>query len=203
MIRSFSRPYTSHDRIATVTQFDTAMFIQRYFMHCLDCQFCHDSCCSYGATIDIENVKRLEARAPELEAYLGVSRDRWFTDEYAPDSDYVGGQYTRTQVVATPRGNRCVFLNRGKRGCGIHSFCLDNGLDYHDLKPMVCWFFPIMYDHGLLRPAHELQTGELICIDQGETLYRASRSEIAYYFGDELIAELDRIEAEPLNSLAN
>ena len=36
----------------------------------------------------------------------------------------------------------CVFRNAAGRGCTIHAYCLEQGLDYHLLKPMVSVLFP-------------------------------------------------------------
>jgi hypothetical protein len=80
----------------------------------------------------------------------------------------------------------------------IHSFALDNGLDYHDLKPMVSVLFPVTFDEGLLHPAAEIDDGSLQCAGDGPTLYRGVRSEIPWYFGHDLVAELDAIEAAVL-----
>ncbi len=199
MRRPLSKSYRSRDGVTAVTELDTDIFTQRYFRACLDCTFCDDVCCSFGATLDPDNVQRLEAHAPTLEAYIGVPREKWFTGTYSADSDYVGGQYTRTQVESARGGTRCVFLNKNKRGCGIHSYCLDNGINYHELKPIVCWVFPVTFDHGLLRPSFEVLEHSLVCMDQGDTLYQASRDEIGYYFGAELVAELDNIAGEALS----
>lgn len=90
-------------------------------------------------------------------------------------------------------------MNRDKRGCAIHSYCLENGLDYHEFKPAVCWQWPIFFEDGLLFPAVEVRDDDLICLHQGLTLYRASRGELGYYFGESLIAELDALEARILS----
>ncbi len=187
MILELSKTYVTRDGVGMASRIDSDVFVKRYFTYCLQCNFCHDVCCSHGATVDIENVARLEQIAPQLEAAIGVPRDQWFTGEYTLDKHYAGGQYTRTQV----RDGRCVFLNKDQRGCSIHTYCLENNLDYHDLKPSVCWQWPIFFENGLLFPAIEVREGELICLHQGPTLYQASRSELNYYFGSELVAELD------------
>lgn len=201
MIRQLRKTYMTRDQAASITQVDTDIFVQRYFRQCLDCTFCFDSCCTYGATVDPENVARIEAHAPALEAYMSIPREQWFTHDYTADAEYVGGRYTRTTVKKTPNGNRCVFLNTDKRGCGIHSFCLESGLDYHEVKPIACWLFPVTFEFSLLRPSHEILERILVCMDQGDTLYQSSRDEIAYYFSAELIAELDQLaldQAAPL-----
>jgi hypothetical protein len=76
----------------------------------------------------------------------------------------------------------------------IHSYALGRGLDYHEIKPMVCSLFPVTFDYGLLHPSNEIVDRSLQCIDDGPTLYRGVRDEIAYYFGAELVAELDALE---------
>ncbi len=203
MIRALSQSYTSIDSAVTITRVVPDIFNQRYFTYCLDCTFCYDVCCSYGADVSADNVTRIEAHAPALEAYLDIPREKWFTGVMTDDPEFAGGRHTRTQVKQTPRGNRCVFLNRETRGCGIHSYCLENGLDYHTLKPLVCWLFPITFDNGQLQPSLEIVEHSLICMDQGPTLYRASRSELETYFGSGLVAELDHLERETLPTSAS
>jgi hypothetical protein len=79
----------------------------------------------------------------------------------------------------------------------IHSYAIERGLDYHDLKPMVSALFPATFDDGLLHPSNEIVDRSLQCIDDGPTVYRGIRSEIAWYFGEALVAELDALEASP------
>jgi hypothetical protein len=84
------------------------------------------------------------------------------------------------------------------RGCQIHAFAATRGTDYHDLKPMVCTLFPCTFDGGLLHPSNEILDKTLQCIDDGPTLYQGVRDEIAWYFGAELVAELDAFERDAL-----
>ncbi len=157
----------------------------------MQCSYCHDSCCQYGVDVDAVNVARLQAHAPDLEHFTGVPRDRWFTGEWTSDSELPGGRHTRTRV----EDGACVFRSREGRGCSIHSYALARGVDYHELKPMVSALFPITFDDGLLHPSTEIVDGSLQCSGDGPTLYQGVRSEIAWYFGDTLAAELDALNA--------
>lgn len=190
VIRQLSHPYDCRGGAPVIDRVDTAIFRQRYFVYCMKCEYCHDSCCQYGADIDVENVARVEAYAPELERYTGVPRERWWTGEWTTDAEFPGGKQTRTRV----EDGACVFRNRHGRGCMLHSFALERGLDYHDLKPLVSSLFPVTFDWGLLHPSNEIRDRSLQCIDDGPTLYRGVRSEIEWYFGEGLVAELDAIE---------
>ena len=42
----------------------------------------------------------------------------------------------------------------------------------------------------------EFDEGLLVCEGPGDTLYRAAREDLLYYFGPEMIAELDLFESE-------
>lgn len=190
VIRQLSHPYECRGGAPVIDRVDTAIFRQRYFVYCMKCEYCHDSCCQYGADIDVENVARVEAHAAELERYTGVPRERWWTGEWTDDTEFPGGKQTRTRV----EDGACVFRNRRGRGCMLHSFALERGLDYHDLKPLVSSLFPVTFDWGLLHPSNEISDRSLQCIDDGPTLYRGVRSEIEWYFGEGLVAELDGIE---------
>ncbi len=190
MILQLRNSYVSRYGTPSVFSVDTNIFVKRYFTHCMQCGFCQDSCCSFGVDVDINNVQRIEAHAEALEKYVGIQREDWFRRDFEADKEFPGGNYTRTQVI----NGACAFLNRKGRGCLIHSFCLQNGIDYHELKPMVSCLFPVTFDDGLLHPANDVDTNILICLGDGPTLYRGVRSEILYYFGHDLVLELDEIE---------
>lgn len=189
-----SRPYSSRRGAPIIDWVAPAIFTQRFFSRCMQCSFCHDRCCEHGADVDLGNVVRLMERARELEAYVGIPRDAWFTPEITEDGDFPGRLIRRTQV----RDGACVFLNRSGRGCRIHAFCVEQGLDYHEIKPSVCWMFPVTVDGGLLHPSAELRDRSLVCLGDGPTLYRSQREELLYNFGAELVAELDALEHRTL-----
>ncbi len=190
VIRSLSRPYACRWGVPVVDRVDTAVFVRTYFVHCMECTYCHDSCCQYGADIDAENVARVEAHAEGLERFTGVPRDRWWTGGWKDDPEFPGGRQTRTNV----EGGACVFRSRKARGCMLHSYALEKGLDYHDLKPMVSALFPVTFDGGLLHPSTEIVDRSLQCIDDGPSLYRGVRGEIEWYFDPDLVSELDEVE---------
>jgi hypothetical protein len=194
VIRALSRPYASRWGVPVVARVDTAIFAHRYFMRCMECSYCFDSCCQHGVDVDAHNVERLRAQATDLERYTGVPRDRWFSGDWREDAEFPGGRHTRTRV----EGGACVFRSRAGRGCMIHSFALERGIDYHELKPMVSVLFPVTFDEGLLHSSTEIVDRSLQCIDDGPTVYRGIREEILWYFGDALVRELDDLEAATL-----
>lgn len=171
---------------------DPAIFAYRYFTHCMSCDFCGDACCSYGVDIDVENVARIEALGPDFDVHVGVPRSKWFTRQRWNDPEFPGGAQARTRV----KDGACVFLDREKRGCKIHSYCIDKGVDYHQLKPLVSVLFPLTFEGGVLVASGEVEDKSLICGGQGPSIYEGLRGELAYYFGDALISELDSIRAQ-------
>ncbi|MGA2447180.1 MAG: hypothetical protein ABTD50_00735 [Polyangiaceae bacterium] len=187
MIHPLSRAYACRWQAPVVDRVDTAIFVRRYFTHCMECAFCHDSCCQYGADIDGNNVARLDAVSSDLERYTGVSPDRRFTGEWNDDIEFPGGRQTRTRV----EGGACVFRSLTARGCSIHSFAIARGIDYHELKPIVCILFPVTFDYGLLHCSNEVEDRSLQCYGEGPTVYEGVRSEIEWYFGADLVCELD------------
>jgi Fe-S-cluster containining protein len=189
MIHPLSHPYATRWKAPVVDRVDTAIFVRRYFTRCMDCTFCHDSCCQYGADIDGTNVARLDAVADDLERYTGVARDRRFTGEWNEDVEFPGGRQTRTRVA----DGACVFRSRTARGCAIHSFATSRGVDYHELKPLVCVLFPVTFDYGLLHCSNEIEDKSLQCYGEGPTIYEGVRGEIEWYFGAELVTELDGV----------
>jgi hypothetical protein len=174
----------------TLSSVDTAMFSLRYFQHCMACTFCHDDCCKYGVDVDLDNVARLKATDEKFKARIGYPEDQWFTSEVVADAEFPSGQHVRTQV----RDGACVFRDRIGRGCLIHSYCLEEGLDYRSLKPMVSILFPLTFDYGLLHVSNEAFDGSLICSGSGPTCYQGARDELIYYFGAALARELDALQ---------
>jgi hypothetical protein len=170
---------------------DPAIFSLRYFTHCLECGFCRDACCDHGVDIDLDNAARLKALPQDFHDRIGAPVTAWFSDEAFMDREFPGGAHLRTAV----RSGACIFRNAGGRGCAIHAYCLDRGLDYHDYKPMVSVLFPVTFEQGVLTASGEAADGSLICSGQGPSLYDGARSELGYYFGESLLAELDQLKA--------
>lgn len=173
-----------------IRQVDTEIFELRYFAECMRCGFCHDSCCQYGADVNVLERDRILAEAARIQPLVPTPADQWFTTDEESDPEYPGGRYVRTTVV----DGACVFKNRQGRGCLLHAYALREGRDYHPIKPMVCWMFPVIYDQGVLRASIDVRDG-LVCVEQGLTLYRGVRNELSHHFGPAFVAELDAIEA--------
>jgi hypothetical protein len=169
---------------------DRKIFALRYFTHCMDCGFCRDACCEHGVDIDPANAARLIALPRDFHDRIPVAADRWFTSEIVKDAEFPGGEHVRTRVV----DGACVFRNEGARGCAIHGYCLERGLDYHLYKPMVSALFPVTFEQGVLTASGEAADGSLVCSGQGPSLYDGARDELRYYFGAGLIAELDALK---------
>jgi Fe-S-cluster containining protein len=202
-----SRSYTCRFGAPVLDHLDPAIFRLTYFAECMSCTFCHDACCQYGADIEMPRVAALERYQAELEQYVGAGRESWFRDDpedvgILVEAEYPGGAYTRTQFQHLPPGRipdtdfACVFLDvaPGGRGCLIHRFALERGIDVHEIKPLVCLLFPLSFDSGKLKPAYEFEVDDLICQGPGPSLYQAAREDVRWYFGSELVAELDRLE---------
>lgn len=188
------RAFPSRDGVPAIARVDTRIFTHRYFTHCLQCGFCHDWCCSYGVDVELPRAEAILAHADALEAYTGIGRERWFEDEVESDADFPGGAARRTRV----EDGACVFLRRNGRGCQIHAFCLERGIDYHQLKSIVDCLFPVTFAGDLLCAADEVIDGDLVCMDQGPSLFRGVEPELRHYFGDECVAALAAVEARVL-----
>ncbi|PZR10727.1 MAG: hypothetical protein DI536_18770 [Archangium gephyra] len=172
--------------VPVLKQVDTDIFKLRYFGKCMQCTFCHDSCCQYGCDVNLAERDRILAVKDELKPFVKSPPEMWFKDEVKEDPEYESGKFVRSQTV----NGACVFLNPNGRGCGIHSFCLSTGRDYHRIKPSVCWLFPVTWDKGVLRPSYDVND-DLACRHTGPTLYEMSREELQVFFGDDLVKELD------------
>lgn len=184
-----SRRYTANSGAPTIASVDRAIFERRYYTQCMACGFCADSCCAHGVDVDGNVEAALMKEAPAIERYTGVPASEWFRAPAERDDDAPGGTLRRTAV----RDGYCVFHTPGGRGCMLHSYALATGRDYHVVKPMVSTLFPITFGGGALVVSDELEDGTLVCSGSGPTAYEAARAELAYYFGDSLIHELDAL----------
>jgi Fe-S-cluster containining protein len=168
---------------------DPAIFHRRYFGRCLACGFCGDACCQHGVDVAIAERDRILAQADAIEPLVGVPREEWFVPHVQADADFPGGAATRTAVL----NGGCVFLRRDARGCALHAHALAQGEDYHAIKPMVSALFPVTFGEGTLLCSEELVDGSLVCAGDGPSAYEMARGELAYYFGVELVTELDAL----------
>jgi hypothetical protein len=191
---ALGREHPSIFRAPVIRSIDTRIFALRYFTRCMSCGFCNDQCCSYGVDIDAGNAESLLALGEGFRKFVGVPDSEWFTGESVEDAEFPSGRYRRTQT----RGSHCVFHKRNGRGCLIHAYCAENGLDYHFYKPMVSILFPLTFNHGVLEPSSEVVDKSLVCSGDGPSLYEGGRSELAYFFGKGLVEELDALKANAL-----
>lgn len=169
---------------------DRRIFSLRYYQNCMGCGFCQDSCCQHGVDVDLENVARLKAAPQRFKELVGVPENDWFTTDVVADAEFPSGRHVRTRV----RNGTCVFRNAKGRGCLIHAFSLEAGLDYHLLKPIVSVLFPLTFEQGVLVACTEVLDGSLVCSGAGPSSYDGVREELRYYFGDGLVAELDALK---------
>ena len=184
------RAFPSRYGAPTITRVDRDVFRVTYFTHCLQCTICDDWCCGHGVDVDELHYERIMAHADRLEAYTRIPRDRWFTDEYEEDPDVPGGGSRRTAV----KGRGCIFLNPSGRGCLLHGYCIDQGIEFRELKSLVDCLFPASFYDDTLSLADEVDDGSLICLNTGPTVYRGVRGDLEYFFGAEFVGELDRME---------
>lgn len=179
----------ARDGAPVVRGVDDAIFALRYYGLCMHCSFCADGCCQHGVDVSVRERDRILARSGEIVARIGIPSSQWFEADITQDDDFPGGAATRTRVV----NGHCVFLRREARGCALHALALETNDDYHDLKPMVSTLFPVTFGEATLLCSEELGDGTLVCAGDGPTAYEMARPELAYYFGNDLVSELDQL----------
>lgn len=158
----------------------------------MSCGFCADACCQHGVDVSVVERDRILARAGELAPRIGLDPSAWFETATTADADFPGGAATRTRVV----NGRCVFLRRDTRGCLLQSLSLETNDDYHLLKPMVSALFPVTFGDETILCSEELAEASLVCAGDGPTAYTMARAELGYYFGADLVGELDWVAGQ-------
>ena len=142
-IFSLSREYISGNMAISFVHRD--IFWKAYFARCLECNFCHDWCCSFGADIDIQNVDKIQKHKEAILPFVRPPQEKWFDGEYTYYEEYTGNEYTRIKT----QGPRCVFISKDQRGCGLHRYAISKQMDYHEIKPLVCILFPLSFEARL------------------------------------------------------
>ena len=163
----------------------------------------NDACCQHGADVLLPEKAAILRRAREITSVMRDGRRdpaHWF-DERDPELDPDAPQgiilRTATSDLADDTSG-CVFLEHtGERGCGLHRAALVHGFTPSEVKPRVCRLYPLSWDKRSLGLSPDFD--RYSCAnDTGPTVYRLMRGAIVEVFGDELIAELDRVEEKVL-----
>ena len=108
-----------------------------------------DGCCTLGAHFaDAADEKRVRQAAKQLSAvqwqYKKAAKAGGWVELEGPETMAEGAEPARkTRVV----DGACIFLNRpgfpAGEGCALHLLALDQGRDFVETKPDVCWQLPI------------------------------------------------------------
>jgi Fe-S-cluster containining protein len=156
-----------------------------------------DACCQYGCDVDLHERDAILARADQIRPVLRaeVQALPWF-DESEPehDPDVPSGTVVRTAVHA----GGCLFLAHDLRGCAIHRASLEQGWDFHGVKPSICRLFPLSYGEGMIQVSDDYPDYSCAYEPTAPTLYRVAREAIAALFGDALVRAMDAAEARVL-----
>jgi len=168
-----------------IKEINQSLFIKKYLANCIGCSFCDDICCSYGCPADLVEVDRIISYADQLETIINIPSSSWFKNEITVNPDYPSGKVRYTKVY----NNKCVFHKNGYRGCLLHSFCIEKGIDIHLLKPMVCCLFPVTWEKECLLASEFLE--ELPCKDSGISIFEAQKNELMFYLGGSFVTELE------------
>jgi Fe-S-cluster containining protein len=157
-----------------------------------------DACCQYGCDVDLFERDAILARAEAIKPVLAaeVRELPWF-DESEPehDPDVPSGTVVRTAV----HGSGCLFLSHDKRGCAIHRASLEQGWDFHGVKPSICRLFPLSYGEGMIVVSDDYHDYSCAYQDDAPSLYQVARDALAALFGPELVRAMDAAEARVLS----
>jgi Fe-S-cluster containining protein len=156
-----------------------------------------EACCQYGCDVDLFERAAIEQRAEAIRPILHVEVRNlpWFDDsEPETDPDTPSGTVVRTAVHA----DRCIFLAHDQRGCAIHRASVEQGWDFHGVKPAVCRLFPLSYGDGAILVSDDYPDYSCAYEPTAPTLYRNGRATLAALFGEQLVRAMDAAEARVL-----
>ena len=146
---------------------------------------CRDDCCRYGCPAETAEIVKILDFREELEKLTGKPASDWFKKRCERNPDYPSSYVRRTRVS----NGYCVFHDNSGRGCLLHRLALEKGFDPHEIKPMVCFLFPLTWDAGCLHVSDFLD--ELPCLQGKSVIFSAQKDEIKYYLGENVARELE------------
>ena len=173
---------TTHLRITSI---DEGILRSRYFARCMECNECDDNCCNYGCPVDISEAGRILTYREDLEKKINVPAEEWFLEGTESLIGFPSEEIKRTRVI----NGKCVFHNINSRGCYLHQFALERGIDPHSIKPMICFLFPLTWEGSCLYVSEFLE--ELPCKNIGVTILESQIHEMSLYLGEEFIKEVN------------
>lgn len=132
-------------------------------------------------------VKRITEYREILEERTGLPATEWFYPEADIRPEFPSGKVLHTRVK-----DKCIFYDTFHRGCHLHRLALEKGINPHQLKPMVCFLFPITWDGSYLHVSEFLD--ELPCKGQGQPIFESQKDELAAYLGNEFVEEIERLK---------
>lgn len=191
MIIKLQKNFTNHAEFPIINKIDTLIFSTRYPKKECSPQ-CNNVCCSGGATMDIYTFNKLlkHRHAPIFRSIV------WEGYSFQDDPDSPGGKGCYTRFY----NNRCMFQN-SDWGCSIHTYCLQNSIDVHELKFFTCCLFPVEVNKidgvkNILTAGYELRYPQfdIPCKKNGDiSVYESAKNDIQYYYGEELIYEIEKL----------
>ena len=191
-----------HPRFKSV---DSDVFIKRVVADCMthDCtqqvdqKMRHDACCQYGCDINLFEKAAIEKRREDIAKVMSPEAQAapWFDEsEIFVDNDVPSGHVIRSAVMH----DGCVFLQHDGRGCGIHRAAIEQGWNFREAKPSICWLYPMSYENDEIFLSSDYPDYSCAFSADAPTVYQVCRGSMRDVFGDELVAALDAAEAKVL-----
>ncbi len=120
-----------------------------YLYECEYQQGCSSECCSIGAWITGDEIKRVQKALNDIAPYLNDAKKRrlkHLRNRFIQKSGWAGTWKIRTWKSS------CIFL-MDNGACAVHRYCLDNGIDWIRFKFDICATFPLIiyYEKRLIR----------------------------------------------------
>ena len=86
------------------------------------------------------------------------------------------------------------------RALSAHRSALEQGWDFHGIKPSICRLYPLTYGEGAIMVSDDYPDYSCAFEPTAPSLYRVARESLAAIFGDDLVRALDEAEAKVLAS---
>lgn len=181
-----------------------------------------ESCCAeFSVEVTAREQKTLGEHFEGISRFLAARDADWATRDPTMDEVIVPHEDNRFQRALGKRKRRCTFSFLDERRairCGVHGYCLEQGIDVHTVKPKLCFLFPLlvqdMQDGTWLLTVLDAENSglvgftsfeELPCLrgeetfgtlaEGGPAFYDDHRSTLTHLFGKGFMKGLDELAA--------
>lgn len=145
-------------------------------------------CCFAGTLVTKEEINRISNRVDDIKPYLSESKIKRLNKL---DNQFYTIYYVEGFFKLRTWNSSCIFLMEDKR-CAVHTFCLDNGVDWIKFHFDLCVTYPLRINRNrkIMHIEEELYNKEYVypCFNKKEDDGKKNEgSDLLYYMKNVIV----------------